>query len=656
MAPLRTAPEPMVTVRGAGLLATAIAEAVADRAGPGRAAGHPVVVSASDAWGLPDRVPDAVWLPVRAELGRVVIGPAEIPATPGCAECLRLRTSRARQTQGKIDAVLAAHRERLFTRPSTWLTGLAAGLVAALVAAEVDRLAAGRTAWTSAATVCVDLDTLAVHRHRFLPEPLCPVCGDLPEDREELAELVLAARPKPGPDVHRVRSLAGELDALLDIYVDAETGLIRQLKRGTQGGLVVAGALMPIRIPQAGGTRAGGTQWAVEPGVGRSRSYRTSELTGVLEALERYGGVEPGGKRTVVRGCFAGLSDRALDPRTLGVHPAQSYRTDGFGFREFGPDEVCRWVWGYSFGRKEPVLVPETLAYYYIRHRDPDDRPFVYEISNGCALGSCVEEAILYGLLEAVERDAFLMTWYGRMPLSRIDLAGAPDRAIPLQAAAITAETGYQVLVFDSTAEHGIPSVWAMAVRPGGAGATPRPKTVCAAGAQPTLERAIMSALSELGPLLADFVGRFPGEQARAEQMVRDPSLVTTMHDHSTLYGADAAFDRLGFLVNSPARRELDGRAEFRGADLRDDLTELLARIEAAGMDVVVVDQTTPEHRAGGFCCVKVLMPGAVPMTFGYRNRRIHGLPRLLSVPHRLGYAQRPLSAADLNPHPHPFP
>lgn len=640
----------MATVRGGGLLAAAIAEAVPDR--------PEVVIAASDAWELPERVPAAVWLPVRVELGRVVIGPAETPGTPSCGECLRIRTSRARQTQPKIDAVLAAHRDRLATRPSAWLTGPGADLVAVLVAEEVDRLAGGGTARTSAATVCVDLATMTVSRHRFLPEPLCPVCGDLPEDREEMADLTLSSRPKLGPDVHRVRAVADELDALLDTYVDAETGLVRLVKRGTQGGLVVAGAMMPIRIHQP--AEPGATvepAVAVEPGVGRSRSYRTSELTGLLEALERYGGVEPGGKRTMVRAGFAEVSDRALDPRTLGVHPAESYRMDGFRFREFSEDAVCRWVWGYSFGRKEPVLVPETVAYYYVQHRDLDDRPFVYEISNGCALGSCLEEAILYGLLEAVERDAFLMTWYARLRLPRINLAGAKDRSIPLQAAAITAETGYEVLVFDSTMEHGIPSGWAMAVRPDGlAGAEHLPKTVCAAGAHLTLERAIMSALSELGPLLADFVGRFPAEQARAREMVRDPALVTTMHDHSMLYGADEAFGRLRFLVDAPGRRDLDGRAEFRNADLRDDLTEVLARIEAAGMDVVVVDQTTPEHQAGGFSCVKVLMPGAVPMTFGYHNRRIDGLPRLLRVPHLLGYAGTPLSYPDLNPHPHPFP
>jgi ribosomal protein S12 methylthiotransferase accessory factor len=94
----------------------------------------------------------------------------------------------------------------------------------------------------------------------------------------------------------------------------------------------------------------------------------------------------------------------------------------------------------------------------------------------------------------------------------------------------------------------------------------------------------------------------------------------------------------------------------FGHADLVDDLNEVLGRYLGSGLDVIVVDQTTAEHRAGGFACVKVLIPGTVPMTFGYHNRRVDGLPRLYDIPHRLGHRSRALLHDELNPHPHPFP
>ncbi len=61
--------------------------------------------------------------------------------------------------------------------------------------------------------------------------------------------------------------------------------------------------------------------------------------------------------------------------------------------------------------------------------------------------------------------------------------------------------------------------------------------------------------------------------------------------------------------------------------DLADDLRDLVARFLVSGMDVIAVDTTSPEAAAGGFACAKVIVPGAVPMTFGHHYRRVHGLP-----------------------------
>ena len=74
------------------------------------------------------------------------------------------------------------------------------------------------------------------------------------------------------------------------------------------------------------------------------------------------------------------------------------------------------------------------------------------------------------------------------------------------------------------------------------------------------------------------------------------------------------------------------------------------------GLDVIVVDQTSPEILRNGLHCVKVIVPGMLPMTFGYHMTRLEGLARVLTVPARLGFAKEPLAPGQLNPHPHPFP
>ena len=73
-------------------------------------------------------------------------------------------------------------------------------------------------------------------------------------------------------------------------------------------------------------------------------------------------------------------------------------------------------------------------------------------------------------------------------------------------------------------------------------------------------------------------------------------------------------------------------------------------------LDVIVVDQTTPEMIRNGLYCVKVLIPGMLPMTFGHHLTRVTGLERVLRVPMELGYTKQPLTLEQLNPYPHPFP
>ena len=69
----------------------------------------------------------------------------------------------------------------------------------------------------------------------------------------------------------------------------------------------------------------------------------------------------------------------------------------------------------------------------------------MYETSNGCAIGGSLEEAIFHGILEIVERDAFLLTWYAKLPLPRLDLSSANDTELQLMIQRLRTITGYEL-------------------------------------------------------------------------------------------------------------------------------------------------------------------------------------------------------------------
>ncbi|WP_371679613.1 TOMM precursor leader peptide-binding protein [Streptomyces sp. NBC_01276] len=620
---------------------------------------HGDVRESAEAAGIP-------WVPVATDADAVHVGPATRSARDACPACAGWRRRLARDQAQHHEALRARHGAALTGLPSRLRSRPAAAVAAELAVRLLESAVSGADDRNAGPTgpcdstdstdstgirrpgdvfLRVDLASLAVSTHRYLPYSLCEDCGGLPDDAPGPAEVVPVSRPKTAPDVFRVQDVVARERELYDLYVDPAAGVVPSVDDERGGPL-------PRAVAPLSSLRGNNSQH----GWGRTNDYRSSRITAVLEALERFGGEQPRGRRTTVTASRRELGDRAVDPRAFGLYPDDRYDLPGFPYTRYDEDLVMPWVWGYSFGRGEAVLVPERYA-YYATHSHEEPR-FVYEISNGCAMGGCLEEAILCGLLEVAERDAFLMTWYGRMPIPRIDPASARDRSIPMMIEHLRHRTGYAVQLYSATLEQRVPCFWAVGIDT--AGDPGRPRLLCAGGSALQPEKAVINVLHEMAHLLEHAKLYDAAEQDRAARMVADPSLVKVMGDHSVLYSHWSAFDRFDFLLSErEARPFADFEEQWRWpvhTDLRSDLDEMLRRYLDRGMDVLVVDQTTPEHRAGGFACAKVMVPGTLPMTFGHRNRRVDGLPRLLNVPYELGYRDRVLTPGDVNPHPHPFP
>lgn len=589
----------------------------------------------------PSRLPTGVVLPIQLDFGSVILGPLAGVPEAACPTC-------ATRRRASVDP---DHSEALALRGTSTsdviLDPIAAIAVAGLAADEIRAGLRNSSGRTHGAYLRVRISDLEVRRHAVLADPLCPRCANLAEDTRAAAALITVPRPKTRNGGFRVgapESLSG--DFLGALYVDEECGLIPVLRTGDEAGLPVAQAELPMR-----GTRARDSGW------GRGWTYRGARATAVLEAVERWGGLQAGGRATRVFKAYSEISSYAVDPRTLGMHEPDALADAAFPFSAFDPQRALHWVWAHSFRFNRQVLVPEAYAYYGTHLIRPEEPRFAYEISNGCAVGSCLEEAILHGLFEVIERDAFLMAWYARRPLKRILL----DDASPgtrLLAAHLEYRTGRRIALYDSTVEHGVPSVWALAThldRPIGPAAS-----VSAGGAHIDPERAIASALTELGPVLQSVDRSYTRQSRRVREMVTNPELVKTMSDHSLLYADPLTLSRLKFLTEGSAGTcridDLKARSVRPTDDLATDLAEVVGRMSGCGLDVLVVNQTTAEHRAASLACVKVIVPGAVPMTFGHGARRIRGLPRLLETPRSLGHLSAPRTVPELNRDPHPFP
>jgi ribosomal protein S12 methylthiotransferase accessory factor len=367
--------------------------------------------------------------------------------------------------------------------------------------------------------------------------------------------------------------------------------------------------------------------------------------------------MHPRGKKTSLRGSYNMFQEEAIHPRKLHIHEDEQQNEKGFNYVPYHDDLELNWIWAYSWKKQKSVLVPEQLVYY--RVIAPKEEPvhrFCYETSNGCALGGTIEEAIFYGLLEVVERDAFLVSWYNRLPLKRLNLELVEDRNILLVKDRIES-MGYELYVFDMTMGTKIPAIWAMIVNPKEDAPV---KCYSAAGAHPNPEKAIFSALVEVITSVPIYEKSMPEHREKAEELYRDGGLVQEMHDHVLLYSLPKSIERFDFLLE---KEKTIGVQEafsswYQGEpplDFTEEVTTLMSTILSEAEDIFIIDQTTPELEKVDVKAVKVIVQGMLTMSFGHQYRRINK-QRVKKAPVTVGYRGQEIKDQEINMYPHPFP
>lgn len=564
----------------------------------------------------------AAFLPVRHKGTTVEIGPMVRTGTPGCVACAEER-HRSVSSMPPMHAYLAEEPNRL--PPGTHWQELVAELVALRLDGSTD-------------DDVIQVVTAArgeVHEHRLTPVPDCEVCSVLPDDRAELAAWTWTEQLTAEPERLRVKPLLPLAD--LASMHDHRYGPVAHVYRDPIAPMAFTGVELAT-------LRHRPRMYA----FGRSRDFESSRRVGFLEAVERESGSWPSARRTGVEGSYRELAESALDPARLGLtDPAYDGHPHSL-LTPYSPDARTAWVWGHDVTSGTPILVPEHVAYYGVPGR-PGRARFLYECSSGCAVGGCLEEAVLYACLETIERDAFLLAWYSQTPGIPLDPGGVtdPDGCDLLD---VLAGEGYETRLYDITSDVGVPVIWALALDP----AHPDGASLSAAAAHPDPARAITGALVEVAAMAV--LGNRKTDHLSADDrraMLADPTRVVSLDDHVALYTLPESLERLAWQLDAgppadPATHFGDWRARFLRPDLTATMRLVTGAMAAAGMPPIVVRQTSARDHRLGVEVVKAIAPGALAMTFGHVHHRTRGLPRLDAARARTG-VDGPIL-------PHPFP
>ncbi len=458
-------------------------------------------------------------------------------------------------------------------------------------------------------------DLRSVTDHHYIRHPECDRCPRLPDNTPLSAASLLGEIPAK-LDGYRVTPLARQAAVVMPQAFDRRCGLVRRISNQSTLRLMPAtsASFLPFDNPLLS-----------DHGFGRTGQRDTDAVVAVLEVLERFAGMRPRGQGGGVTGCYAQLAAHAIDPELFILHDREQRDEPDFVLAEYAAETDYEWVWGYSFRRQASVLVPRQIAYYDLgpATRITGQR-FVQESSNGCALGGSRLEAVLYGLLEVIERDAFLTSWYAQLPVRRVDISDCEDRWVSAMAARLTAE-GLMLEVFAISVG---PKAAVLAVRIADPELRFGPAAAFAAGAHLERNRALRSALCEAVSSI-QFVPPASRDKlmARGHELLADPSRVRGMSDHTgQCWPLEALTQRHFALAADPplAWQDIPSLATHPAAiDLSNALDGLVQSSLEFCHDIVVVDQSFEPFAQQGVHCVKVLAPGLLPMTFGHQYRRI---------------------------------
>jgi ribosomal protein S12 methylthiotransferase accessory factor len=581
---------------------------------------------------------ERAWLLVKPYGYVIWLGPVFSPGRTACWECLAVRIRANRYTEQFV-----ARRKRsglvALSRLST--TNASEQIAARIVALTIATWLAGdELPALNESLVTLDLRSWRSETHRVVARPQCRACGDPPEIAFDVARpVMLESRLKKFTADGGHRTLTPEATvARFQHHVSPISGAVPTLQwNGGQerDGVLyayVAGANFS-RPPRALAMLRAGLRGRTG---GKGASDAQARASALCEALERYSGVFQGHEpqRHARR---AALGDAAIHPNAcMGFSDHQYDERGAWNARgemmhavplPFDEDAVISWTPVWSLTRGETRYLPTAFCFY--DYPVFPEAAYCIACSNGNAAGNTLEEAILQGLFELVERDSVALWWYSRARRPRVAIDSF-DEPYVHEVEAYLARCGRDLEILDVTADLRIPVFAAVSRR---RDRLPE-QIVLGFGAHLDPRIALLRAVTELNQMLAPVLwrDRLAGEApfADGEPSVREWLATATLADHPHLVPDPG----------SPPRRAADF-ARCWSNDLREDIRFCQRSVEGAGMELLVLDQTRPDI---GLPVVKVIVPGLRH----FWPRFAPG--RLYTVPVELGWIEQPLSEAQLNP------
>jgi ribosomal protein S12 methylthiotransferase accessory factor len=291
-------------------------------------------------------------------------------------------------------------------------------------------------------------------------------------------------------------------------------------------------------------------------------------------------------------------------------------------------NQLIDWTPLWSLTSQCHQYLPTQLVYYRASASEGDATLYSMGCSNGNASGNTLEEAILQGFFELVERDAVALWWYNRLPKAGVEIATFGEPYLLELTDHYRQHYKREIWALDLTSDLGIPVFVAVSKMITGA----EERLLFGLGCHLDARIALQRAFAEMNQMLG------MAHQGADGELSLDDNEVLSWLRHATV-------SNQSYMWPDPSqqRKQFSDYPLQHSGEFLQDINYCRNIIEAQGMEMLVLNQTRADV---GMPVVKVVVPGLRHFWARF------GPGRLYDVPVKMAWLDKPRTEAELNPIP----
>lgn len=315
-----------------------------------------------------------------------------------------------------------------------------------------------------------------------------------------------------------------------------------------------------------------------------------------------------------------------------------------FPFRRYNPDETHVWAHTTSLLSGDACWLPAELV--WVTHFP---NRFMPGISTGSACHTDRNAAILSGIFEVVERDAFTIMWESRTITPLLDPEAAFQGNEVRTISVFFQNLGIRFLLRNLTTDLNIPTVLAVVHDDTGR----RPALSLGAASRATFSEACRKAAEEAYHTWTWMTDEHKMPKFTYAETLAILEMPNVMMYHPYLYGFSESVSMAPHLV-ADASIIIPHREVSFGKTLVEQIRTVVAHLAWHGYEPLVCDLVPrSETMQNPFFVVKLIVPGLVPLSIGRAGRMLEN-PRISAVPKQMAWLLDPNTTESWVPHPFP--